>query len=135
MVYILRMYLPHTCVSYLNFSGCGYSNEARQQRENKLRAKKGETVKDKPSTRFAPFDYTGCMAHADITFAPGSSDRITRLVGYLEHNEACQHAFIRRVPAVPLHAHVVEIALAQLSEGARYVQALLRLLHNADSLL
>lgn len=43
-------------------------------------------------------------------------------MGILEHNEECTGgALLSRRPAIPLHPHVMEVALAQLADGARYV--------------
>lgn len=44
----------------------------------------------------------------------------TRIVGVFEHNSECRESALNRVPAVPLHEHVYEVALEQLSIGARY---------------
>lgn len=46
------------------------------------------------------------------------------------HNEACQSAILKRLPAVPLHEHVYEVALHQLESlsGARYVRTYIDIL-------
>ena len=93
-------------------SSCGYSTEARQKRSS-------SQTKDKWS-RQAPYDFTGCYAHADITYDTTSSN-ILRIIGYFEHNEDCQNATLVRYPSIPLHEHVYKVALEQLSQGARYV--------------
>ncbi|KAG9013841.1 hypothetical protein FRB90_005669, partial [Tulasnella sp. 427] len=67
--------------------------------------------------RHAPFDFVGCLAHVDITFQ-SSNGQILRIVGYLNHNDACQRASMARSPPVPLHPHVYRVALQQLLVGA-----------------
>ena len=72
--------------------------------------------------RRSGYDYTGCLAHADITYVEtpnGSPGEILRIIGYFQHNTACSESVLVRFPAVPLHAHVVEVALQQLRAGAR----------------
>ena len=55
-------------------------------------------------------------------YAPSESDgAVSSVVGYLIHNDLCRHAVMKRLPAVPLHPHVYEVALAQLESGSRYV--------------
>ncbi|KAI0045269.1 hypothetical protein FA95DRAFT_1607832 [Auriscalpium vulgare] len=68
-------------------------------------------------TRTAPYDFTGCLAHADITFNQDTG-HVSRIVGILQHNNACAEAAMKRLPAIPLHRHVIEIALRQLKDGA-----------------
>ncbi|KAK4693807.1 hypothetical protein P7C70_g8861, partial [Phenoliferia sp. Uapishka_3] len=47
------------------------------------------------------------------------SDRaILRISGILTHNPGCVDAKLVRRPAIPLHPHIYEVALAQLAEGA-----------------
>ena len=92
-------------------SSCGYSTEARQKRSS-------SQSKDQWS-RQAPYDFTGCCVHADITYDTSSSN-VSRIIGYFEHNEECRNAGLVRYPSIPLHEHVYEVALEQLSQGARY---------------
>ncbi|KAF9783905.1 hypothetical protein BJ322DRAFT_972992, partial [Thelephora terrestris] len=68
-------------------------------------------------SRQAPYDFTGCWAHADITYDK-SSLNVLRIIGYFEHNDECQNATLVRYPSIPLHEHVYEVALEQLSQGA-----------------
>ncbi|KAH9960984.1 hypothetical protein BGW80DRAFT_1438809 [Lactifluus volemus] len=67
--------------------------------------------------RYSPYDFTGCLAHADITYEKQPL-KIRRIVGILEHNPECQLGVMTRMPSIPLHPHVIEVALAQLREGA-----------------
>ncbi|HEV7736020.1 MAG TPA: hypothetical protein VGO47_01425 [Chlamydiales bacterium] len=62
-----------------------------------------------------PYDFTACLAHVDLTF-DGLTDTILRITGILNHNIQCQEQVMKRLPAVPLHPHVWEIALQQLSD-------------------
>ncbi|EIM91383.1 uncharacterized protein STEHIDRAFT_153027 [Stereum hirsutum FP-91666 SS1] len=93
---------------------CGYNTDARQH-STARRLNKNVSNEDL-WTRHAPYDFTGCLAHADITFT--DSNMITRIVGYFDHNESCQTSSLVRYPAIPIHPHVLEVALAQLADGA-----------------
>ncbi|KIJ37260.1 hypothetical protein M422DRAFT_781831 [Sphaerobolus stellatus SS14] len=64
-----------------------------------------------------PYDFTGCPAHIDVTYHHTSS-HITRIVGILQHNEACEMQEMKRLPPIPLHPHVWKIAIEQINEGA-----------------
>ena len=100
-------------------SVCGYDTSARQLLHNR---RKQDSQPRAPSTktweRRAPYDYFECLAHADVTFLQ-SSGEVKRVLGILKHTNQCSNAVMTRLPAIPLHPHVVEIALAQLSEGVR----------------
>ena len=104
--------VTHYDMTWIAGSSCGYSTEARQKRSS-------SRSKDQWS-RQAPYDFTGCCAHADITYSISDSD-VLRIIGYFEHNEGCRSATLVRYPSIPLHGHVYEVALEQLSQGARYV--------------
>lgn len=67
-----------------------------------------------------PYDYTGCLAHLDLTYDPRSS-RIYRITGILDHNDACKSSLMSRVPNVPVHPHVWQDALEQINNGAKYI--------------
>jgi hypothetical protein len=82
-------------------------------------ARKAKSTSTEEWSRHAAYDFTGCCAHADITYTVDSGF-VERIIGYFEHNESCKSATLVRVPSIPLHEHVYEIALAQLSQGARY---------------
>ncbi|KAI0062593.1 hypothetical protein BV25DRAFT_1945046 [Artomyces pyxidatus] len=92
---------------------CGYSTKARQDYVGKT---KSTAAKSQEWRRTAPYEFTGCLAHVDITYGPDGNVR--RVVGNLEHNEKCISTVMTRYPAVPLHEHVVEVALQQLADGA-----------------
>ncbi|KAF7967903.1 hypothetical protein HWV62_32579 [Athelia sp. TMB] len=64
-----------------------------------------------------PYDFTGCLSHVELTERE-SDGAVSRLVGILQHNEACRHGSIVRIPSVPLHSHVYEVALQQRRNGA-----------------
>lgn len=64
------------------------------------------------------YDFTGCLAHIDITYLIPSSI-ILRITGILDHNAACEKQGMQRLPPIPLHPHVWHTALKQLSSGAR----------------
>ncbi|KAK7018770.1 hypothetical protein VNI00_018232 [Paramarasmius palmivorus] len=66
--------------------------------------------------RNAPLPFTGCMAHAEITYEV-KSQKILRVRGYFEHNDACKNASYSRFPPIPLHSDVFTEALQQLRAG------------------
>ncbi|KAJ3893424.1 hypothetical protein GG344DRAFT_87175 [Lentinula edodes] len=92
---------------------CGYHVKARQERE----AKKGLNCQTENWERRVPYPFTGCLAHLEVTERVGDG-AITRIAGAPEHNSSCQTAVLERIPPVPLHDHVYEVALAQLQSGA-----------------
>jgi hypothetical protein len=98
------------------FSTCGYNTLARQDADKKN--KKGQHTEGGQWTRCAPYDFTGCLAHADITYDERSGE-ILRIIGFLEHNADCRLSIMKRMPSIPLHPHVVEVALEQLRNGSR----------------
>lgn len=96
-------------------SACGYYPKARRERDKKT---KGDPVPTKDIERRVPFDFTACLAYVEITELQ-SNGQISRIAGYLVHNEGCKNSLLKRLPAVPLHDHVYELALDQLEKGAR----------------
>lgn len=68
--------------------------------------------------RRAPYPFTGCLAHADVTYIE-ETGFVLRILGYFEHNVACQEATMIRFPAIPLHPHVIDVAQGQLRENTR----------------
>ena len=96
-------------------SACGYDPNARQEQEKK---KKGDPVPTKDSEHHVPFNFTGCLAHVEITELR-SNGQISRIAGYVVHNEGCKSLLLKQLPAVPLHDHIYEVALDQLEKGAR----------------
>ncbi|KAI0056510.1 hypothetical protein BV25DRAFT_1893981 [Artomyces pyxidatus] len=99
---------------------CGYATSARQEffeKQKKSRPPQPSSSNSQAWTRAAPYDFTGCLAHADITYNE-LSGAVSRVVGYLVHNDRCEAAKMTRVPRIPLHTHVVQVALQQLAEGA-----------------
>ena len=89
-------------------------SQARQDRETK----KNTPATEKPWSRWAPFDFTGCTAHVEIVECTHDGE-ITCVIGIFEHNTVCQAATLKRLPAIPLHDHVYEVALEQMEDGAK----------------
>ena len=87
--------------------------------KQRLKAK-GKVPNEKDWKRKTPYDFTGCLAHIDLTFRPAKNYEVLRITGILEHNEMCEKQRMKRLPAIPLHNHVWQIALEQLNAGARY---------------
>lgn len=109
----------------LFLSSCGYNTSARQQAQQlRLKGPAGRPKSSRDSTeawkRRGPYDFSGCLAHINITFDE-KENSIQRIIGYLDHNKECLEMFMSRIPAISIHPHVIEVALAQLAEGARYV--------------
>ncbi|KIJ33978.1 hypothetical protein M422DRAFT_52192 [Sphaerobolus stellatus SS14] len=67
--------------------------------------------------RHTAVDYTGCLAHAEIT-THEPTGAILRARGFFMHNEDCKKAALARAPKLPLHPSVYAKALVQLQEGA-----------------
>ncbi|KAF9020376.1 hypothetical protein BDZ89DRAFT_1072299 [Hymenopellis radicata] len=51
-------------------------------------------------TRSNPFPFTGCLAHAEVTYLV-STQQILRIRGHLKHNDACQAACLTHNPHQP----------------------------------
>ena len=107
---------PH--ISYVHVSQCGYSTAARKLEQDKRSQMQGHAARDSEWQRKTPYDFTGCLAHMDITYCLSSLD-ILRITGIMTHNTACKAQHMTRLPPVPLHDHVWEVALQQLNDGAR----------------
>jgi hypothetical protein len=111
------------CVIPISISSSGYNTATRNATELK---KPNARVSAKPTSRNGawirrnPYDFTGCLAHAELT-ERSSDGAVSSVIGYFNHNESCQQSVMKRLPAIPLHPHVYEIALAQLESGARSV--------------
>ena len=70
-------------------SSSGYSTAARQARD-----KRGSQNPIEWS-RQADYEFTGCLAHADVTWNR-SSGQIERIIGLFEHSEKCQAGAVIR---------------------------------------
>ena len=103
-------------INYVLRSACGYDPNARWELDEK---KKGHPGPTKDNERHIPFDFTACLAHVEVTELQ-SNGQISRIAGYVTHNEECKSSLLKRLPAVPLHEHVYEVALDQLKKGARW---------------
>ncbi|KAE9389767.1 hypothetical protein BT96DRAFT_834462, partial [Gymnopus androsaceus JB14] len=98
---------------YIFFSSkCGYDSHFCQL----LEQTKGRNRKEEDWRRRVPFPFTGCLAHVEVF--EGANGSISRITGITEHNTACSSAVLERLPPVPLHEHVYEVALEQLRNGA-----------------
>ncbi|KAF7966089.1 hypothetical protein HWV62_40174, partial [Athelia sp. TMB] len=106
-------YKRRTLLQWYATLASGFNSEARFLLNKRNLAGRERSVQ---SDRRNPYDFTGCLAHAEITERE-SDGAVTRIVGILEHTEACARASIVRLPPVPLHPHVYEIALEQLRSG------------------
>ena len=99
-------------------SSAGYDTNARSTSERK----KQDSLRPQGRVwvRRNPYDFTGCLAHVEITERV-SDGAVSSVVGHLMHNDLCRQSVMTRLPAVPLHPHVYEVALTQLESGSRYV--------------
>ena len=104
-------------------SACGYDTAARRE----LEKKKQLSLSKKSLQRHIPFAFTACLAHVEITELE-SNGEISKVGGYFVHNPQCQETVLGRLPAIPLHEHVYEVALQQLEDGARFVICPFRLI-------
>lgn len=87
-----------------------------------------------PASRRNPYDFTGCLAHAEVT-EHNSDGQITQIFGVLNHSQECQASAMTCIPAVPLHPHVYEVALEQLKNSARYVSWLILFFYNVPTII
>lgn len=99
-------------------SQCGSSSEARKYKDDAKKIKQGLKVNAIPWSHKMPYNFTGCLAHIDITYYI-NTDCIIRITGILEHGVACEKQEMQQLPPVPLHPHVWQIALKQIQGGAR----------------
>ncbi|KAF8510446.1 hypothetical protein JB92DRAFT_3144395 [Gautieria morchelliformis] len=81
---------------------CGTSTAARKDKEDKQRQQNGRL----------PLEHDW--------------SQVVRITGILIHNRGCQTQHMTRLPPIPLHDHVWEIALAQLNDGASIAGILAR---------
>ncbi|KIJ35569.1 hypothetical protein M422DRAFT_262151 [Sphaerobolus stellatus SS14] len=94
---------------------CGSSSEARKAIDDAKKAKLGLKVNTYEWSRKMPYDFTGCLAHLDITY---TDTCIIRITGIIEHNAKCEAQEMQRLPPVPLHPHVWKVSLKQINDGA-----------------
>ncbi|KAJ7346598.1 hypothetical protein DFH08DRAFT_780051 [Mycena albidolilacea] len=82
-------------------------------------AKKNQISQALPRTqkRRTGTPFTACLAHAEITLC---GNKIHRIRGYFEHNEARKAALFERAPLFPFHPSVYSTALEQLRDGASF---------------
>lgn len=66
-------------------------------------------------SRRAAYDFTACLAHVEVTFSEGKNE-INRIAGYPYHNVTFEATTMSCFPQIPLHPHVVEVALNQLKQ-------------------
>lgn len=115
MVFVYLFFTIFICLNIYARSSCGYDHTARKQgRKHKLEGNvqepDGSRMPSPAAIRHAPYNFTGCLAHADVTYIKATRQPL-RIVGYFEHNDACQASMLKRTPAVPLHPHVYEVAV------------------------
>lgn len=98
-------------------SKCGHTAAASEKKQAFARSQSFGGVQS--TDRRVPYPFTGCIAHVEVTAT--SDGKVAAISGIIEHNSACQEALMDRLPAIPLHEHVYEVALSQLENGARFV--------------
>ncbi|GJJ11762.1 hypothetical protein Clacol_006000 [Clathrus columnatus] len=95
----------------------GMSSVARKAKVDKRKLIHGESVNNDEWKRKMPYDFTGCLAHLDITYTMNKF-KILRITGIIKHVEPCKKKLMTRIPPVPLHPHVIQVALEQINQGA-----------------
>ncbi|KIJ36909.1 hypothetical protein M422DRAFT_260533 [Sphaerobolus stellatus SS14] len=96
---------------------CGSDSKARKAKDDARKAKTGGTIYPHEWKRKMPYDFTSCLAHLDITFSIESL-QIIRITGIREHDPSCEKQEMQRLPPVPLHPDVWQVAIQQLNNGA-----------------
>ena len=99
-------------------SSSGYDTASRNAAE--IRKQDKPRQEGRAWKRRNPYDFTGCLAHAHIVERE-SDGAVSSIAGFFNHNELCQQSVMKCLPAVPLHPHVYEVAIAQLEGGSRCV--------------
>ncbi|KAJ6631091.1 hypothetical protein B0H10DRAFT_1938641 [Mycena sp. CBHHK59/15] len=61
-----------------------------------------------------------CLAHTEITYAVGSQ-KILHIRGYFKHNQGCKDTVFTHIPPIPIHPSVFTVTLAQLRDGATFM--------------
>ncbi len=92
----------------------------RRDGPTNLRMEVNRCLEHRSGNRKVAYEFTGCLAHVEVT-EHKDTGAVSRIIGILTHNDACNSAELKRMPAIPLHEHVYEIALEQLRQGARFV--------------
>ncbi|KAJ7765862.1 hypothetical protein DFH07DRAFT_683022, partial [Mycena maculata] len=82
-------------------------------------ARSGGGKKTSKDERHSSVPFTGCLAHAEITYVIGSQ-KILRIRGYFDHNQGCKDVVFSRIPPIPVHPSVFAVALAQIRDGATF---------------
>ena len=98
-------------------SSSGFYSDARRTADQRSRPPRSSQLS---GTRRNPYDFTGCLVHAEL-IERNSDGQVSRIIGFFNHNPGCSSAVMTRIPSIPLHPHVYEIALQQPHSGARYV--------------
>ncbi|KAF8531841.1 hypothetical protein JB92DRAFT_3092071 [Gautieria morchelliformis] len=96
---------------------CGTSTDARKTKDDQQQMAKGLPINEKPWLQKTPYDHTGCLAHLDLTYRM-SDYHVQRITGVLSHNDSCLDRKMMRLPAIPLHDHVWQVALQQMMGGS-----------------
>lgn len=103
-----------------HLSICGYNHHERQK-HTEMHNDSTKYIKHKNQwICHVAYNFTECLAHVEIT-EDLSTSHILRITGIAEHNKACQDGTMTRIPYIPLHSHVYEVALHQLHVGTRCI--------------
>lgn len=94
------------------------STKARKIKNDHCCQAKGLSINEKGWKRKAAYNFTGCLAHIDLTYHPVSLN-VLWITGILIHNKLCLKKVMTCLPGIPLHTHVWQVALQQLNDGAR----------------
>ena len=117
---------------FSSHSASGYHSDSRRVTEHRKKSTTSE-LPSTPASRRNPYDFTGCLAHAELT-ERDSDGQVTQIFGIFDHNPECRASSMTRIPAVPLHPHVYEVALEQLQNGATSVFQIIYFLKAYQSL-
>ncbi|KIJ43803.1 hypothetical protein M422DRAFT_252706 [Sphaerobolus stellatus SS14] len=93
------------------------SSEARKAIDDAKKAKLGLKMNTHEWSRKMPYDFTGCLAHLDITY---TDTCVIPITGIIEHNAKCKAQEMQCLPPIPLHPHVWKVSLKQVNDGASF---------------
>ncbi|KAL0568041.1 hypothetical protein V5O48_013952 [Marasmius crinis-equi] len=96
---------------------CGYDTEARQKYDSKTQRAQERSSTNKTWERRVPYGFTGCLGHVEVV-ENVDTKVVERIWGIFKHNEQCQKSVLTRLPSIPVHEHVWEVALSQMAIGA-----------------
>lgn len=83
----------HTLIRYIDTSQCCSSTISRQAKDNNQKQQQGHLPSENMWTCKTPYNFTGCLAHMDLTYWPAMF-KIIHIAGILDHNKDCRSQYM-----------------------------------------